>query len=703
MKSQSLFPAIALGVVHTVAVAQQAAPPDSWAIEEIVVRGTRSSLAAPAAVTATRTTTALERVPQSVQVLTRTLIEEQDLQNVSAALRNVSGVSPSSNAEVLLQAPLVRGFAAGYFVDGMPAYSVPAGMSDPASLVNVDRIEVAKGPTSTLYGGGTGAPLAGLVNLVSKSPLPQAGAAIGLRGGSFGTRGAEVDANLPLVGEALLLRVTGAYEEADSHIDELDSTRYSVYPTLAWHATPDTTLTLRGQYSDNEQLEYAGLPFGLVDAAGVDPETFAGAEDAPPTSIENRMLSLQLEHDFSETLRATLTMRHFENDAEEFGSFPFPDVPVAGSTYFFASGYLPSEVEENYLGANLVAELGCGTIRHQLLGGIELDDTDYDAALGFGFLGFVDYADPATNPSFGATPVPSDVQSDGMRTLALYLQDQIAIGERLDITLGLRGTELQVESLYTSGGIPFADTDETDRSLVPRLGASWRFADGLHAFAGYAEGFQGVVATFGLTDPEPETSRSYELGLKLAEPVQGLTGTVALYEITRENVRTPDPLNPFASVQTGEQRSRGLETDLVWEPAPSLSVLFSYTYSDAEVTEDNSLPEGDRLARVPEHSGRLAARYRFARPALQGLEIGGGLTAVSERELTLPNAYAVDGSLLLDAQISWDFGGYSVALSALNLTDEDEFEPYQYLGRSVVIPTQPRSAFLSVRAEFGGM
>ncbi|MFM8375540.1 MAG: TonB-dependent siderophore receptor, partial [Phenylobacterium sp.] len=182
--------------------------------------------------------------------------------------------------------------------------------------------------------------------------------------------------------------------------------------------------------------------------------------------------------------------------------------------------------------------------------------------------------------------------------------------------------------------------------------------------------------------------------------IPGLTGTLAAYQILRRNVVTADPSNPFSSIQSGEQRARGFEADLVYEPGASLSVLGAYAYTDAEVTRDNRLPVGDRPTRTPEHSLRLAARYRFQSDALKGLEIGGGLTAVSDRELTLPNTTAADGSVLLDAQAAWDLGVAKLSVSVVNLADEAGFAPYPYLARAVVAPLQPRSAYLTLSRSF---
>ena len=167
------------------ALAENGQPSAGWT-PEIVVTGARDSYDAPAAVSATRAATPVEKIPQSIQSLTRQLIEDQDLQNLTDALVNVSGIAPTSQAQAVLQPTLVRGFKVNYFVDGIPTYQLPEGAADPATLVFVDRIEVAKGPTSTLFGGGAGAPLSGLVNLVTRDPsTTKISGNVGLRAGSF--------------------------------------------------------------------------------------------------------------------------------------------------------------------------------------------------------------------------------------------------------------------------------------------------------------------------------------------------------------------------------------------------------------------------------------------------------------------------------------------------------------------------------------
>ncbi|NWH07153.1 MAG: TonB-dependent receptor [Alphaproteobacteria bacterium] len=704
MKNHLLLTAAAVVFTPFLAIADEAGDSGSWAIDNVVVTGKRDAYAVPDAATATRTATPIEKIPQSIQILTRTLIEEQELQTPADALRNVSGVVPVPTNEIVLQSPIVRGFEAQYFIDGLPAYGLPDSVVDPGTLINVERLEIAKGPTSTLYGGGAGAPLGGLINFVSRAPNDETGAEIFVRAGSYETLGAGGAFDLAFDGGGF--RLAGAAEQADSFIDVVDSERWSLFPTLVLKLDEATQMTLRGQWTRIEQLEYSGLPFTLIGAPGVDPFTFAGSQDAPPTTIENRLVTAEISHQLTDALTLDMAIRHYDSEFREYGTFPLPFVPIAGTTYNFGSAVLPTDVEQTFATVSVLWRTATGGIDHQILMGLDYDETDYRAGLGFladftftGLLGPIDYADPSTNQPW-IEPAVSDIQTDSMSTVAVFLQDQIALGERLDVTLGLRWSQLEIDSAYSSFGFSLADTSETYYRLTPRVGATLELVDGISLFAGYSEGFQGVLVFSGAEPPKPETSQSYEAGIKFAAPIEGLTGTLAIYEITRQNVRTPDPGNPFLSVQAGEQQANGFEIDLIYEPLPALSILGTYAYTDAEVTQDNSIPVGDRLTRVPEHSRRLAVRYRFQDEVMAGLELGAGLTYAGERELTLPNSASVDGFVLFDAQASYDLGPATLSLSIVNLTDALEYEPYQYLGRAVVMPTQPRSAFVTLKSSF---
>jgi iron complex outermembrane receptor protein len=129
-------------------------------------------------------------------------------------------------------------------------------------------------------------------------------------------------------------------------------------------------------------------------------------------------------------------------------------------------------------------------------------------------------------------------------------------------------------------------------------------------------------------------------------------------------------------------------------------VLASYAWTDAKVTEDNAIPVGDRLPRVPEHSGRIAARYRVLDGALKGFGVGAGITAATAAEITLPNSFKGDGWAVADLQASYETGPFRVAVSVENLFDRRYFIPYQYLAQAAVRPGDPRSAFVTVGVRY---
>jgi iron complex outermembrane receptor protein len=202
----------------------------SWSGETVVVQGKHNGYSASDAGSATRTNTPLIDVPQSVQVLTSSLIADQDRRTLADALVNVSGVVPTKPEESSLTQPIVRGFPAEIYLDGLPVYGINA-VADPTSLTGVERIDVVKGPTGTMYGGGAGAPLGGLINVDAVRPQDKAAGYVAFRGGSFSTLNPYADVNVPF-GDTVAARITGEYQRNESWIDQVKGYRWSIQPSL---------------------------------------------------------------------------------------------------------------------------------------------------------------------------------------------------------------------------------------------------------------------------------------------------------------------------------------------------------------------------------------------------------------------------------------------------------------------------------------
>lgn len=647
--------------------------------------------------TATKTDTPLKEIPQSIQVIPRSVIDDQQDQTLQEALENVSGVRSPDRQERLTTTFFVRGFQADQFIDGSPVFGQTA-VFDSGTLINVERIEVLKGPSATLFGGGTGAPVGGIINVVPKSPEFESGYTAGVRAGSFATANPFWDFNQPLVEDRLALRFTGDLKTSESHVDNERSKRVALFPSLRAVLSEDTELMLRGFYTREKYKEYSGLPAegAIGDAFSVDRFRFSGASDVPSTRVENGLFIGRLTHQFNDHLTGWVQGSYYDSFFEENSSFLLGDAPnpAQPSVFNVFSGELETDVEQINVNPNLSAKFSLGWTDHTFLIGAEYDRTKNPAFLDFRFNGQLDYADPDSDRNFLApNGTGLSRQNNVYDTLGIYAQEQVTLFERLHLLGGLRWSRIDVEE-KTRG------EQESGSRITPRVGAAFDINDQITAFVGYGEGFQAVLNFVGDGPPEPEESEQIEAGFKFAFNDIGLSGSIAGYEITRRNVPITDPDNITRQIQTGEQRSRGAELDLIWQPTAELSFLANYAYTDAEITEDSTFSVGDRLPRIPLHSGRIAARYEFLEGTLDGLGVGLGLTAASEREISLPNSFQTESYFTIDAQLSYELGPVKFGLSVLNLTDEHYYEPYLFLNQRVVRPAQSRAVYATVSATF---
>lgn len=674
--------------------------PASW-VSEVVVTGARKTFTAPDASTATRTDTPLTAVPQSVQVLTRTLLVEQDVRTLSDALVNVSGVVPTQPSEVLLIAPIIRGFPAETYLDGLPIFGGNQQAFNPASLVGVERIEVLKGPSATLYGGGLGAPLGGIINVESERPTDTFGGYAALRAGSYSTWNPYGDLNVPLA-PGVAARIAAEYQSNGSWIDQVKGEHWFLQPSLSFQLGPKTDLFVQGQFNHTSQLEYSGLPAGAALSGELDPYAFPGAPiGQPQTAIATQLGTVELRHEFTDSLRLTVSGRYYNSRVLEYGSFvsSLAD-PATPTQYPIQPLNMLTTTKEGTFDANLLAKVDLLGGRHEWLAGVDYDHTSFISGMGYDGVpvGSLDLAHPVYNLAFGAWTPINYTQTDTYQTIAAYLQDQATYG-RLHLIGALRFTQLNFREIEEG-------TDRSYSHLSPRGGVTVDLVPGVALYAGYATAFRAAFGFVGLPGdpPKPESSTNIEAGLKFAARSVGLSGTIAAFDQTHDNVATPapPPNNLFYSVQTGQQRAQGVEADFVWEPIPALSLLANYAYTDATVTKDDNIPSqvGNELPRVPRNSGRVAFRYRVLNGNAKGLSFGAGVTALSARQDTLPNTISAPGYAMVDAQAAYEFGRYAVEVSVVNLGGLKAFDPYEYFGLPVVMPTQPRSAYVTFKARF---
>jgi iron complex outermembrane recepter protein len=276
--------------------------------EQVVVTGTTRPYATSTATSATKSDVPVLETPRAVSTVTRQLLDDQAAITIEDALKNVAGVIPGgyySDYDYFR----IRGFEASgaTYLDGL----LSDGGSNEETL-GLDRIEVVKGPISGLYGSG---PPGGMVNLISKTPLPENFATLSMSAGSYGNYQPSLDAGARLNDSGTLYgRVELLYRDRDSYVDYAGNQRAYIAPSLTWEVTPQTKITVLGRYQyDDTQFAFPLPAAGTVlpNPHGEIPiSRYVGEPDHPNTMFERReQLGYQLEHHFNDWLTAHQTVR----------------------------------------------------------------------------------------------------------------------------------------------------------------------------------------------------------------------------------------------------------------------------------------------------------------------------------------------------------------------------------------------------------
>lgn len=713
--------ALGAALGSSLAVAQAQAP----ATPEITITDTRlpgppveQTTAGPVqgyraltATSATRTPTPLEQIPQSIQVITRPLINDQNNQTVTEALRNVSGVQGTNPLQTpAYNSTYIRGFAAENWVDGLTTYYNPGNRD---ALINAERIEVLKGPSAILYGGGVGSPVGGVVNLVSKLPTETAFYSGGIVLGSDSYYQPYFDVNQPLSSDGqVLFRMTGAYTGAKSFIDVLDTQAWSLYPTLLLTNRSDTRLVVQGQFSDWKQQEYQGLPATgtLTGGFRIANSLFPGPTDIPKSYSRLNSGTLLLDHKFDPTWSGSVQARYSQTDFAEYAQnyvgtdFAANAPSVPPSSWNLLNLDLTQQQTEFTIAANALAQFDYGETRNKAVIGVDYSRvTDKGVMLAdfndLFLLPTVDLASstPGFQPYVPPANIAANTVSDGdntYTTTGLYVQLQTAVWDRLYLLAGLRLANLKIDSVSPAFGV----TNTTDTTkLLPRIGVAYEMTPGVSLFAGYSQGMKGNPFVFYAGTPEPEESTQVEAGVKF-NTAFGLSGSAALFQIDRTGVPVSMGL---LSVPEGEQRSRGFDMDLLWQPDRQWQVLANYAHIDATLVNavPGVAPAGSQLNIVPPNSGRLWVNYRFEGEALAGWRVGAGVYAASGAYVDLANTFKTSGYYTADATVGYDSKQFSASLTVRNLTGQDYYVPYVYYGGRVA-PGNDRTVMANLAFKF---
>lgn len=646
----------------------------------------------PDATTATRTDTPLRDIPQSIQVVPREVLEDQQVIRLDDALRNVSGVSQNS-ADPRGQRFQVRGFdSANVLRDGFNlTFGGSFGNSGFQELANIERVEVLKGPAAILYG--TSQP-GGIINLVTKKPLSEPYYGLEFSVGNRGLIEPSIDLSGPLTEDGrLLYRLNALYRREDYFRDfDVAVERFFIAPVLQWKISDRTDLFLNFEYLNDQRPADFGLVAIGDRVADIPFDRNLGERDDKQTA-ESIRAGYQFEHRFDEswTLKNAFNFLTYDTISPTATALDLDENTGILSRFFEVSDQPSTSYE---LQTNLTGKFKTGPIDHQLLVGIDLKRRVDGPSI---FKGDFDANVPINifNPIYGASPRPAlednPIYFEGTfrnDRLGVFLQDQITLLDNLKLLAGIR-----YDAVWQNNNTRFLqDVSETSQftdTLSPRFGIVYQPIEELSLYGSYSQSFfpNSATTVTGEILP-PERGEQFEVGVR-GEFLDGrLISSLALFNLTRQNLAVTDPNNLNFSVATGEQRSRGLELDIAGEVLPGWKVIANYAYIDAEITEDDDIPVGNRLFNVPEHNFNLWTNYEVQTGALQGLSFGLGFNFVSERLGDNANSFTLDSYFLTNAAISYKRDNWRAALNFRNLFDVDYIQGSENGRLSEIYPGQ---------------
>jgi len=634
-------------------------------VERVDVAG--SSGAPDSVATASKTETPILTLPQAVQVVTAEQLRDRRPVKLTDALGHVSGVTDGGSRRAFDFVSL-RGFdaSADVFLDGLRVERGQANLAQ--EVLGLEQVDVVKGPSAMLFGQGA---LGGVINQVSRRPIRSRVSTVDVTSGAFGFYQAHADLN-GAVSTTTAARLTAIVRSEGDFVDRVGKSRVYVAPAFHWTPSARTDVTfLGGLTRDRGEGSYVGLPAEgtvLPNANGSIPRARNIREpDWDQLDVDRAQAGYLLSHRLADSLVLRQNLRYTDSDVLSQLTVAlalFPDE----RTLLRGLGRFALRDRSLAVDTHLEAKGRTGAIEHVLLSGVDLFGQRIRQSFAFGLHAPLDLFAPEYGlPIAPLFPAGQDF-SRRDTLVGLYVQDQMNLHPRVSVVAGGR---FDRGATTNDDRVGSSRQSQPSSSAVPRLGGTVLLTPRVSAYMSFARSFN---PTFGTTFDgalfRPERGRLYETGLKTDLADGRLTSTAALYTIARTNVLAtdPDPNHAGFQIQTGKQRSRGLEIDVSSRLGRQLTIQLSYALTDARITEDTDAA-GSRPQNIPMH--QFGASGRYAVPRWRGLLAGGGIRVVGDREGTIPNTYRLPGYVVLDAFTSYRRGRLLLQANAGNLLDAD--------------------------------
>jgi catecholate siderophore receptor len=601
----------------------------------------------PSVTSALKTLTPLRDVPQSITVVTKQLIADQQMQSVGDAMRYVPGVSVHQGENNRDQV-VIRGnnSSADFFVDG-----VRDDVQYYRDLYNLDRVEAIKGPNATMFGRGGGG---GVINRVTKEAGFMPMQELSLSAGSYSGRRVAGDINRT-VSARVAFRLNGMYENDGSFRDGVTLERYGLNPTVT--VAPDAKTRITFGYEN--LYDHRGSDRGISSFQGrpmdVDPSTVYGNPAVGQVNARVNLVSANMDHQEG---RLRVHNRTLVGNYDRGYLNCVPGAVSANGLQMMITAYNNATNRTNVFNqTDVTYPITHGAITHTLVAGVEFGTqlTDNFRNTGFFNNSTTSIVIPVTSPLIttpvtfrqNATDADNHLRSS---VAAAYTQDQMQVTRTVQVVAGLRYDYFNLTYHDNRSGL---NLSRPDNLVSPRAAVVYKPVEPVSFYGSYTmshlpgSGDQFSSLTVITEQLKPAQFTNYELGAKW-DVRQRLSLNTAIYRLDRTNTRSTDPNDPTRIVQTGSQRTNGYEFGANGNPADRWQIAGGYAYQDAFISSATaSAMTGAAVGQVPHHTLSIWNRYQFAPRAGAGLGVlyRSDMFAAIDNTVTLPSYVRADAAV----------------------------------------------------------
>lgn len=657
----------------------------------------------------TKTNTALIEIPNSIYVITKQQMVDQQPQNVAEALRYSAGIRTESegtygngSARGGDTGILQRGFNTSQFVDGLMTNSTSAGETS-----FLERIEVVNGPASVMYGQTTpGGMLAMSLKKPTDTPLHQ----VSVGFGNWGRYEATVDVSDKVTKSGnVRYRIAAIGDTQGTQTNYVSYHRVGVLPSLTWDIDRKTDLTVLGMYmytpGDGLGNQYPAIGTLFPTERGRIPRsTFIGEPNFNVSGQKDAMFEYQFHHRFNKYINFSQVFRYEDSKWNQKRTYYDGQVDDTATEAYLQPNLYHTNTKTAALDARLFGTINTGPLRHTWVVGSDFRQYNYNSNY------MIDDNEPIVgiyDRNYNYTPCftwnNAGCENRGFTYGTSYFQEGVYFQDQIkwkNLSIFIGGRQDWVNMKYTSDSAYSNENTNNTKELTnnyltsdkpqPQSAFTWRagiiykFNFGLSPYFSYSTSF---VPQIGSTDYQghpfsPLTGKQLEAGLKYKVPNNDILITAAAFRIDEDNYLISDLAHPNFSTDAGKVRSQGFEVSANANLTKELKLIASYSYTDIRYANTNKTSKkfdvftdssygtavsqsGKSVPYIPRNMFSIFADYTFSSTPFKGFGINWGARYTGFTYTDNVESFKTRPYILFDIGAHYDFGQAASSLRGL--------------------------------------